>query len=264
MTNVTDARKRLADPLQAVRDAAAAELRAAYAADPAAAGVVDEAFWKNKLAAIPRGVTPEQLEGLIGAKSEGATGSGGTMTVNYRLDDHWTVVAIFDHPGGLRDVGELSRAARDVWVEPPKGFSGRWVTYFATGVVAHDIQYSSGKYRKFTAYHDNGQLAYEQRYVDGEIDGVELGFHRNGKRAYEGTHAMGKRIGRWVHWYESGAVESESTYVDGLLEGPSITWRENGTMSVRREYHAGQETGQASWDEQGKLLFSHGSLERAP
>ncbi len=138
-------------------------------------------------------------------------------------------------------------------------FTGKWVTYFVNGLAENDIQYTHGEYQRFTTYYDNGQLAYEQRYVGGKIDGPELGYHRDGKRAYAIEHAMGKSVGRWLHWFPNGKVETEQTYVDGELDGSVVHWREDGTKSSRMDYRNGKETGQAAWDEHGKLLYARGT-----
>jgi hypothetical protein len=257
--------KQLSDPEQSVRDAAAAFLRKSLAADAGVPGDPGEAFWKKKLAAIRPGITVARFKAVTGGTSEGAISSGQSTTTTWRLDDYWVVGTTFDQPDKLRSVGAPARHARSVWVEPPaKDFSGRWVTYFVNGLVDHDIQYARGSYERFTAHHDNGQVAYEQRYENGQIDGPEVGFHPDGRRAYEIAHSAGKNVGRWVHWYPSGKLQSEQTYVDGELEGPSVNWRQDGTKSSRIDYRRGKETGQAAWDEQGKLLYAHGSLEQAP
>jgi hypothetical protein len=257
--------QRLADPQQAVRDAAASYVRQTLAADAGASADPGEAFWKKKLASIRPGITAAQFKSATGATSEGTLSSTQSSTTTWRLDDYWTVSVTFDLPDKLRTVGPLGRRARSIWVEPPaKDFSGRWVTYFVNGVVDHDIQYLHGTYERFTANHDNGQVAYEQRYKDGRIDGPEVGFHRDGRRAYEIAHSAGKSAGHWVHWYPNGKVQSEQTYVDGDLDGPSIHWREDGTKSSRIDYRRGKETGQAAWDEQGKLLYARGTAEQAP
>jgi antitoxin component YwqK of YwqJK toxin-antitoxin module len=151
---------------------------------------------------------------------------------------------------------------RHVWVEPAKDFTGRWVTYFVNGVTAHDIDYLRGSYRRFRSYYDNGQLVSEQRYVDGKVDGPEVGFHPDGKKAYEIRHAAGKHVGRWVHFYPNGQIESVETWVNGVREGSSVRWREDGTKSVQFDYRAGKETGQAAWDEKGALLYAHGTAEQ--
>jgi hypothetical protein len=264
VSSVADAVKRLSDPKQSVRDAAAAEIRAAIARDVSSTGDPGEAFWKKKLASIKPGITAAQFMSATGATNEGAASSGQSTSAIYRLDDYWTVAVYFDNPDKLREVGALTRRARSVWVEPPKGFSGKWVTYFVNGVVDNDIQYAKGTCERFTAHYDNAQLAYEQRYKNGQIDGAEIGYHPDGSKAYEIRHAAGKSVGRWVHWYANGKIESEETYVNGVLEGTSTHWRQDGTKSTRMDYKAGKETGQAAWDEHGKLLYAHGSAQQAP
>jgi len=221
-----------------------------------------ESFWKTKLAAIKPGITQAQLRDITGARSEEGISSGQTSTITFRLDDYWTFVAYFDLPGTLREIGALNRRARAVWVDPGKTFSGRWVTYFVSGVMARETDYTQGgAYSRFAAYYDNGQLTYEQRYTDGKIDGVEVGFHRGGQKAYEIHHAAGKGVGHWVHWYENGKVQMEQTCVDDELDGSTTNWREDGTKSSRIDYRAGKETGQAAWDEHGTLLYAHGTAE---
>src|SRR5689334_20413799 len=122
MTSLADAKRRLEDPRQAVRDAAAAELRAASAGDPGAAGVVEEATWKDRLAAIPPGVTGAQFEALTGATMEWGISSGQSTSARYRLDDHWTVTAYLDHADGLLKVDSPERRVHRVWVDPAAGF----------------------------------------------------------------------------------------------------------------------------------------------
>ncbi len=263
-SGVAEARKQLTDPAPAVRNAAAEKLRQALAEGGAASRERGAARWKQRLSAIPLGISAEEFKTATGASAEGRTGSMGGSSMTFRLDDNWTVNAQFDRSDKLRELGPLTASVRPIWVEPPPGYSGRWVTYFANGVVAHDIQYQRGAYERFKAYYDSGQLVYEQRYVNGKIDGAEVGFHRNGAKAYEISHAAGKSVGRWVHWYPNGKMQSEQTYVNGALEGTSMNWREDGSKSTRMDCRAGKETGQAAWDEQGKLLFAHGSAERSP
>lgn len=258
-----DAIKRLSSPTQAVRDGAATELRKLVAKGPAAAGDPGEAFWKAKLAAIKPGISMQDLETATGGQGEGTDDGMGGSSTTFRLDHYWTTVVRFDPSQKLREVGPLTRGARPVWVAQPPGYAGKWVTYFVNGAVAHDIQFAKGEYERFTAYFDNGQLVYEHRYKNGKIEGPEVGFHRDGKKAYEGAHANGKQSGRWVHWYANGTMQSDQTYVNGELDGPSRNWREDGTKSSRIDYRAGKETGQAAWDEQGKLLYARGSAENA-
>jgi len=260
----TDDIAKLSSPDPAVRDAAAAAIRKAIAANPSAAGDRGEAFWKAKLATIKLGITREQLDAILPNQGEGTMGGNSGETTNLRVDDYWTVSAHFDRSQLLRELSALTRSVRVVWVQPPAGFSGKWTGYFVNGIAARVIVYTAaGKYERFTSYYDNGQLTYEQRYVNGEIDGPELGFHRDGRSAYDIHHAAGKNAGHWVHWYPDGKMQSEERYKDGVLDGTSSNWRPDGTKSSRIDYRAGQETGQAAWDEQGKLIYARGSAENA-
>ena len=251
---------RLASPDQAVRDAAARRIRTAIAANPRAAGDHDAAFWRARLAVVKPGWSKAQFEAAVGARPWGTVGSGQTETVSWRLDDYWTVVTYFDDRSGFRELGPIQRDPRQVWADPPKGFSGRWVTYFVTGAMAHAIAYDHGAYVTFDSYYPNGQLVYRQNYVAGKINGAEVGYHQNGAKAYVGQHAAGTRVGHWTHWYPDGKIETEAEYdAAGQLDGNYVLNRPDGTSQVLFEYAHGKETGQAAWDEHGALQYAHGT-----
>ncbi len=248
----------LADAGQAVRDCAAAAIRAHLAKHPQT-GDVGEAHWKAKLKAIKPGISQKAFEAATGAKNEGGVGSGRSFSVTWRLDDYWVVTTHFDLPDSLRTVGAPQRQARAVWVDPGKNHSGKWITYFVNGQKSHEIRYQNGVYESFRSYYDNGQLVSEQTYVRGRIHGPELGFHRDGAKAYSIAYDDGKSTGRWTHWYPDGRLLSEQTYKDGKPHGSSVNYRPDGTKSSRIDYRDGVESGQAAWDEHGKLLYARGT-----
>ena len=252
----------LADAGQAVRDCAAAAIRAHLAKHPNA-GDVGEGHWKALLKAIKPGVTQKAFEAATGGKSEGGFGSGQSFSVTWRLDDFWVVTTHFDQPDSLRTVDAPTRHPRGVWVDPGKTFTGRHVTYFVNGQMSHEIRYKKGVNESFRTYYDNGQLVSEQTYVHGRIHGPEHGFHRSGARAYSISHADGMRTGRWTHWYPDGRLQSEQTYREGKPHGSSVNYRSDGTKSSRIDYRDGVETGQAAWDEHGKLLYARGTAADA-
>lgn len=70
------------------------------------------------------------------------------------------------------------------------------------------------------------------------------------------------KVGRATFWYPDGKLETEQSYVNGALDGSSIHYRRDGTKSSRIDHRLGEETGQAAWDEQGKLLYARGSAEK--
>jgi hypothetical protein len=52
--------------------------------------------WERKLASIPTGITPAELERLSGGRVESGTDSGQTGFRILRLDDYWVVTAYVD------------------------------------------------------------------------------------------------------------------------------------------------------------------------
>ncbi|WP_431259359.1 toxin-antitoxin system YwqK family antitoxin [Roseateles chitinivorans] len=64
----------------------------------------------------------------------------------------------------------------------------------------------------FVAYHEDGAIASEGRYVDGEEDGVWRDFHSNGQRASEGQYRAGREVGLWRFWAPDGSEEPSTDY----------------------------------------------------
>ncbi|MGD0094614.1 MAG: toxin-antitoxin system YwqK family antitoxin [Planctomycetota bacterium] len=253
----------LSDPKQDVRDAAAARIREILARNPAAANDPGEAYWRERLKAAKPGMTHDAFRTVFGGSSEGEDSSGGTSSATWRLDEYWVVWLSFKLPDSLIKVESLHRRARYFWAAPPKEFTGRWLTYFVNGRIVHDIEYKKGQYVSFKAFHDNGQLSYEQTYVDGQIAGPDIGYYPDGKKSYEGRYVKGKQDGGWTHWYQNGKKESEASYVNGEQHGISTTWYENGRKWLERHYDHGRCTGEAAWDKNGKLQYAHGTAEGA-
>ncbi|MGE0786979.1 MAG: toxin-antitoxin system YwqK family antitoxin [Sandaracinaceae bacterium] len=251
--------EQLASPTQTTRDDAAARARALVEAEPRLRGT--EAQWRRRLAWVRPGTTEAELRRRAHATPEGAMSGGGGTTASYRLDDFWVAVVVLDATDHVREIAEIVARARDVWVQPPSGFTGRWRTYTAGGSLSHDIEYANGTYVRFAQYHDNGQLAYEQRYVRGQIDGEERGFYPDGSRMYVIHHAMGRDVGHWVHWFANGQVQLDQTYVAGELDGVVTHYREDGSRQVVFLYERGRELGQAAWDEHGTLQYAHGAAD---
>jgi hypothetical protein len=242
----------LSSPLADVRAKAAASLRKTKEAPPS------RKMWLAKMSRFKPGTALAEIVKQTGGTIEAEISGGGGTTATVRLDGYWTVVLVLDDKVRLREIGQLIEASRIIWVEPPASYTGEWLTYFSNGQVAHQIDYDNGQYTKFVAYYDNGQLSYEQHYLDGKIDGTEVGFHRNGTKSYSITHQSGANVGAWTHWYSNGNMQSQQRYVDGKLDGKTTHWRVDGKRSNLFVYKNGTETGQAAWDAVGKLIYARG------
>jgi hypothetical protein len=259
-----EAIKHLRDPDPGVREAAARSLRDMAARDAASVGDVGEAYWNAKLASVAVGTTSDKVQEILGVNGQGGEGGGGGSSMHFKLDDHYVVTAFFaedraTHVDKLQSFSPLVHHPRVVDVVAPAGFNGKWATYFINGGVANESEYVNGSVAHVSDYFANGQLQSATAYVEHKEEGMAVTYFRNGKKATEGRYAAGKRVGPWVEYRENGKPYVEATFVDGQQDGIAIYRREDGTIESRMDYRAGKETGQAAWDEKGKLLYARGS-----
>jgi hypothetical protein len=135
-------REDLESPVQATRDTAAAKLRTSFKRTPRSklTGVVA----KIKKPGMTKDKTLKLLEPYH-PKSEGAGASGGGETILYRIDEGWLLECAFSTRGDGKVLAvRLVDSIRDVWVEPPKDFTGTWITYLANGQKSHEMRYERG------------------------------------------------------------------------------------------------------------------------
>jgi hypothetical protein len=257
--------KRLGDPDPQLRATAAQSLRALAARDPSAVGDKGEAFWKAKLATIPRGSTEGEVGMTLGPSQSGEGPWGGSHQT-FGLDDYWRAGGSFklDATSTYRLTGwdPPMRFVRKVDVWPGPGFSGKWLTYFVNGAVAAENDYASGTVTHIADYFDNGQPQSLTTFVGDKPEGPAVTYFRDGKKATEGRYAAGKRVGPWVEYYANGKRYVEMSYVDGEQDGIVIHWRADGTKESRMDFRLGKETGQAAWDERGTLVYARGSTDQ--
>ena len=202
---LVDVSSQLGDRDPAVRRAAAEQLRNTYVAP-------DRNTWNALLAALRPGVTKEQLLARLTpqqAKSEGGHGTGPNHMEDYRLDDLWILRCWFRNDGDVLFEVSLAERMRELWVAPPEGFSGTWVTYFVNGRKAHQIEYREGKYHgTYVAFHASGGKSYVQHYVNHVAHGEDTGYFPSGKVSYRGRYQDGKQVGEWTWFNEDGSVRS--------------------------------------------------------
>jgi antitoxin component YwqK of YwqJK toxin-antitoxin module len=82
----------------------------------------------------------------------------------------------------------------------------RYVSADGTRWVRHGL---------FVAYHENGRVSSEGKYVDGLEEGMWRDYHKNGQLAAEGTYVHGKEHGYWRFWDEDGNEEEPTEYEHG-------------------------------------------------
>ena len=215
----------LRDPRNEVR-ALAAEAMRSILADPAnAPNYHEKTYWAQRLAQLrPRMKLDEALAVLLPELSPperrktcvSGSWSGDSGFFTCRLDDYWAVQLYVvghghEHLPDQADANlcRLDQSVRKVWVAPPAGYTGVWVTWHTNGQKANKIQYRNGKPDGlWTAFYDDDSKCYEQHFVNGVCQGSDTGWTRSGKKLYQGQYEHGKPVGAWWHWKENGQVES--------------------------------------------------------
>lgn len=194
----------LRSPVQQVRDAAAALLRASFVPPP-------RSRWEPVVVELRAAYSKDLVLQMLqpyGVAMEGGMSGGGSSSVLYRLDDVWLMQCSFGRFS--ESLGcELTEQMRNVWVAPAADFTGVWTTYFVNGQRSHEIQYRNGQYfGTFTSFHSNGSKAVVQHYGAEGADGEDTGYFASGALNYKARYSMGNPTGTWVWYDEDGSVRS--------------------------------------------------------
>lgn len=193
----------LRSPVQQVRDAAAALLRASFVPPP-------RSRWEPVVVELRAAYSKDLVLQMLqpyGVALEGGMSGGGSSSVLYRLDDVWLMQCSFGRFS--ESLGcELTEQMRNVWVAPAADFTGVWTTYFVNGRRSHEIQYRNGQYGTFTSFHSNGSKAVVQHYGAQGADGEDTGYFPSGALNYKARYSKGEPTGTWVWYNEDGSVRS--------------------------------------------------------
>ena len=192
---------------QEVRDDAAKQLREAFV--PPGREKWDELLKQTKLGESKAAMM--QRFGVDPGKLERGIGTGPRHMESYRLDDHWVLSAWFRNADDtLEHPCEVKEQMRGVWVAPPEGFSGEWLTYFVNGRVQNRIEYVDGKYHgTYTSYHATGGPSVVQHYSHHKADGEDTGYFPTGEVMYRGRYAAGNQVGVWTWFEQDSSIRSQ-------------------------------------------------------
>jgi hypothetical protein len=200
----------LASPDQATRDAAAKILRASYQPPP-------RTKWEPLLAKLTPGLSGKELRKLLMPyPGEGSASGGGGTTSSFRLDDAWELTIATDdrNDGALMNYApQLSRRLRQIWVAPPKNYTGVWTTYYVNGQKGSVIDYRNGQYfGTFTSYHSNGFKGGVQHFDETGCNGEEIDYYPSGRISARGQYTHNRETGTWTWYNEDGSIQSTEDY----------------------------------------------------
>ncbi len=85
--------------------------------------------------------------------------------------------------------------------EPPKNFSGEWITKYKNGQVSFKGKYVGGKQiGECTYYFENGKIRFKGNYVDGMKDGEWIAYFDTGEIRFKVKYLKGQQIGDRIYY----------------------------------------------------------------
>jgi hypothetical protein len=220
----------LSSPDQGVRDKAAAEMRVTYQD-------INESKWAPVISSLKEGQSEADVLEILRPYNVTMLGEiigGGVPPESYRLDDAWMLTCWYAKAPANLVMWKFEKSVRDVWIAPPKDFTGRWVAYYVNGQKRQQIDYKNGEYSgDWISYYANGSISFIQHYCDMHTDPVvEVGYYPSGKLMYRGQYREGKFPDKWTRYDEEGNISS--------IEGGVGTHRYSVTFSATNgEKHNG-------------------------
>ena len=150
---IADPISELKSPDPRTRDMAASTLRLTYVATP-------RSQFDRLSSRIHAGLSKRETERILGsyaAVPEKSIGSGMTASEIYRLDPAWTL-EVWSLEGSEKIEGaKLVAHTEKIWVQPPKGFKGTWIEYYANGQKMYEERHGDSDGVNQVFYYDNGR-----------------------------------------------------------------------------------------------------------
>jgi hypothetical protein len=115
-----------------------------------------------------------------------------------------------------------------IWMRQDKPYSGQLISLYPSGIVRSVKSLWEGKEEGLQiTYYEDGALATQRWYRNGEKDSVNQGWWPDGKQKFLYHFKAGVYEGSFEEWYASGKPLKKIWYHDGK-EQCGQGWRENG------------------------------------
>lgn len=140
-----------------------------------------------------------------------------------------TSAKLFDSNGALFATGNYINMVKD----------STWNYYDNQKLVGKEDLLGGIKNGKSLAYFEDGKVANETSWANGELDGVSRTFYSTGNIKSEIMYRGGKQNGLSIVYYESGQQEIIGHYVNDEADGTWTYKDENGLVKYELKYKNG-------------------------
>ena len=201
----------LASPFQEKRDEAAKILRATYVPAP-------RSKWDSLMSNLKLGSAKTNVLQVLGTYTNniaGGGGSGATEMERYGLDDLWLLECSFTGDDSHRVLTNvrLVQGLRAVSVEPPRGFTGTWITYYVNGQKSGEGHFKNGlPDGECIGFHPDGSRMLVNHSRGGALDGEEVGFYESGAIEHKGLYQTNSQIGTWIWYNKDGSIQTQRDF----------------------------------------------------
>ena len=151
--------------------------------------------------------------------------------VFYDYNENLQLIRFYNH-GTLIGYSYLDTESKELPIIPITNETGKIKSYFDNGKVAREMEYKNGDLvNTYKAYYYSGQLENDMQFIDDEYNGTD------------------------IEYYPDGKVKSKKEYQIGILQGLTKNYHKNGNIKEEINYKNGSKSGEAKYyNEDGKLI----------
>ena len=105
---------------------------------------------------------------------------------------------------------------------------------------------------------NDGRVVYKLPIIDGNEEGLAIGFYNSGEKLLERKFVHGQKQGVFKQWWPNGNLRYLFNYNNDKYEGKQIVYFHFGKIQEEKNYKNGQEEGiQRIWDSTGNLISNY-------
>ncbi len=156
--------------------------------------------------------------------------------VFYDYNENLQLVRFYNH-GRLIGYSYLDKNSKELPMIPIQNETGKVKSYFDNGNVARELEYKNGDLvNTYRAYYYDGQLENEMFYKSDEYDGSNIEFYPNGKVKTKSEYQYGNLHGLTKNYYENGTIKEEINYCNNMKSGEANYYDKTGKIIKKERY----------------------------
>lgn len=143
----------------------------------------------------------------------------------------------FYNYGTLIGYSYLDKESKELPMIPIKNETAKITSYFDNGKVARELEYKNGDLvNTYKEYYYSGQLKSKMAFIDDEYDGSIIEYYNNGTIKSEKNYQNGYLQGLVKNYFVNGKTKEEINYRNGLKSGEANYNNKKGKL-IKKEFY---------------------------